>query len=130
MSYYLCFKKGGVQLYNACRSTKLYEAFLNAPWGEWEKMAITEFENARHKLIRDKEQLEDAKDTYTQILKTETERESKFELIDAIKEFVREIKKVETALIQVDMLESIWKEGEYSEDETEKVNIGLDWGIF
>jgi hypothetical protein len=130
MSYYLCFKKGGVQIYNSCRCTRLYGAFQNAPWDKWEKMAITEFENARHKLIRDRESLEDSKDTYIQIFESETNRESKFELIDAIKEFTRDIKEIDTTLIQIDMLEDIWREGEYSEDEAKRANVGLEWGIF
>ena len=130
MSYYLCFKKGGIKIYNTCRCTKLYGAFQNAPWDKWEKMAITEFEDARHILIRDRENLEDTKDTYIRNFECETDITSKFELLDAIKEFSKEIKEINIALIQVDMLEGIWKEEEFSEDEKTKLYGGLEWGIF
>jgi hypothetical protein len=103
---------------------------LNAPWDEWKHMAITEFENARHKLIRDRESFEDTIDTYNEMFRTSTSWEERWDTVTQIKEIKQEIKEINTALIQVDMLQDIWKEEKFSEDEKIKVYGGLEWGIF
>lgn len=130
MGYYLCFRKGGVNIYSTGVSSKLACAFVNAPWDEWKHMAITEFENARYKLIRDRESLEDTVDIYNQMFKTSTVWEERWDTITQIKEIKQEIREINTALIQVDMLQDIWKEEKFSEDEKTKLYGGLEWGVF
>ena len=130
MSYYLCFRKGGVKIFNTCRVTKLYSAFVNAPFDEWKPMEKQVFETARYTLEMKEDHIKDQIDTYNRMFESSKEWDERWDTLTAIKEFEDELKEIKNAKIQLDMLENIFNEGEYAETAEEKATFGLEWGIF
>ena len=130
MSYYLCFRKGGVKIFNTCRATKLYSAFPNAPFDEWKPMKDHEFESARCALEIREDQVKEQINFYNRMFESSKEWEDRWDALTTIKEYENELKEVEAAKVQLDMLEDIFNEGEYAETDEEKATVGLEWGIF
>lgn len=127
MSYYLVFRKNGVEILSLGTSHSLAQAFVHKPHDKWAPMARTEFSDAMHTLIRQDEEMEDRIDTYTRMLKTSENWEDRFEAISVIKELEKERKAIAEAKVMLNMLEMIWTEGAYSDDGDKS---GLDWGVF
>lgn len=130
MSYYLCFRKGGIKIFNTCRITKLYSAFLNAPFNEWKSMEKQAFEIARRTLEVNENYIKDQIIIYNRMFESSKEWDERLDTLTTIKEFENELKEIEAARIQLDMLEDIFNEGECAETDEEKATFGLEWGIF
>ena len=130
MSYYLFFRKGGVNICNFCRVTELFRAFDgNAPWDKWEVMDKSEFQKARDNLKFRKDEIEDNIDTYTRLFEA-TEGPDRVDYLLSVKELEKDLELVEEAYIQLNMLENIWEETSFDEEGNSGPHMPTEWGIF
>lgn len=126
MSYVLCFRKGGVEILSLGTSHPLAEAFQNKPYDEFKFMPKTAFTDAMHVLTRQDESLEDDTEMYSKMLEYSNDWEEKWEIINRLNEIKKHRKGIAKAKIMLDMLEMIWEEGAYSDDQS---NVGLEWAV-
>lgn len=136
MSYYLCFRKGGKDIINFCRCTKLYgclHAF--APWGRWEEVSVEKFQEGKEICYKEIESLNENLYRYEKIISGNLTYEDRVSCVDAILECKNDIEDFQRVLIQIDMLieicnkkQDIEPEEEYGEWQEE--DSPMKWGIF
>ena len=126
MSYSLVFKKGGVEILSLGAGHPLSTAFLDKPYDEFESMPRTAFADAMHTLIRQDESYEDDAEMYNKMLEHSTKWEDKWEIVSRLHDIKKYRKALAEAKVMLDMLEMIWEEGAYSDDQS---NTGLEWAV-
>ena len=127
MSYSLVFKKDGVQILSFGVSHPLAVAFTDKPWDNWETMPRSAFADARNVLTRQDEDFVDDMDIYNKMLEYSQTWENRHDAAHELNELKKERRAIADAKVMLDMLEWIWEEGAYSEDQS---NMGLEWGVF
>jgi hypothetical protein len=131
MSYYLCFKKKGVQIYNTSRSTRLYEVLSPmATWESWHKVTKENLyqgkESAKHKIEYLKKQIGQYE---TALEGCNCNFSERLEIVGEITSMKEDIRYYEVALVQINMLIDIWDEPDIFDDENHEPTL-LEWGIF
>lgn len=126
MSYTLVFKKGGVEILSLGNGHPLSNAFLDKPYGEFEAMPRTAFAEAIHHLIRQDEDCEDDVEMLTKMLEYTNDWEERWEIVSRLNSIKKERKAIADAKVMLDMLEMIWEEGAYCDDQS---NMGLEWAV-
>ena len=126
MSYSLVFKKGGVEILSLGAGHPLSNAFLDKPYDEFKPMPRTAFADAIHTLIRQDESLEDDTEMCVKMLEYSSNWEERWELITRLNNIKTNRKAIADAKVMLRMLEMIWKEGEYTDNQS---NIGLEWAV-
>ena len=125
MSYSLVFKKGGVEILSLGTGHPLSAAFLDKPHDEFEPMPRTAFADAMHALIRKDESYEDDAEMYTKMLEHSNDWEEKWELVSRLNDIKKYRKSLAEAKIMLNMLEMIWTEGSYTNEDI----LGLEWAV-
>lgn len=126
MSYVLCFKKGGVEIFSLGASHPLAIAFLDKPYDDFKPMPKSSFVDAMHNLIRQDEVFEDDTDMLTKMLEHLTNWEEKWDVINRLNDIKKERRVIEKAKIMLEMLEMIWEECDSSDGNS---NSGLEWAV-
>ena len=130
MSHTLVFKKDGVEILSLGVGHPMAVAFLDKPYGEFQAMPRTAFADARHTLILQDESLADDYETAEKILTYTSKDDVIWDSVIRMRNIKTERKSIADAKVMVDMLEMIWEEGEYIDNESKVVkNIGLEWGV-
>ena len=125
MSYTLVFKKGGIEILSLGTGHPLATAFLDKPCDEFEPMPRTAFADAMHTLIRQDESYEDDAEMFNKMLEYSTEWEDKWELVSRLNDIKKDRKALAEAKVMLDMLEMIWTEGSYTNEDI----LGLEWAV-
>ena len=125
MSYSLVFKKGGVEILSLGTGHPLATAFLDKPYDEFEPMPRTAFADAMHTLIRQDESLEDDYEIMEKMLAYTPKQDELWELVSRLNEIKKERRAIADAKIMLHMLEMIWEEGSYYNEDI----LGLEWAV-
>ena len=127
MSYYLHFRKGGVNICNFCRVTSMYQVFDNMPPfdDKWEPVTRRQLEDgkavAKSLIKADTKHLEKLQ----MIFDKTTDSEERWELADRIFDTKEVCKEYEKVIMQIDFLIQILEETDNQGNE-----IPMEWGIF
>lgn len=136
MSYYLSFRKGGKDIINFCRCTKLYGCLNHfASWEKWTRVSIEELQAGKETCYKEIKSLNEDLYRYEKIISGNLTYEDRASCVDAILECENDIKDFQKVLIQIDMLieicnqkQNIEPEEEYGEWQEE--DSPMEWGIF
>ena len=127
MSYTLIFKKGEVEILSLGTSHPLAIAFTDKPWDSWEPMPRSSFADALNVLTRQDEDFADDMDMYSKMLEYAKTWEDRLDAAHELNELKRERRANADAKVMLHMLEMIWEEGAFTDDQS---NMGLSWGVF
>lgn len=126
MSCSLVFKKGGVDILSLGAGHPLATAFLDKPYDDFQSMPRHSFADAMHTLIRQDESFEDDTDMLTKMLEHSTDWEERWEIITRLNDIKKERRALADAKVMLQMLEMIWEEGAYCDDQS---HMGLEWAV-
>jgi hypothetical protein len=136
MSYYLCFRKGGKDIINFCRCTKLYGCLNEfAPWDKWEEVSLDDLNAGKEVCYKEIERISIDLDKCERLLSGNLDYENRVSTIDAIVDYENDLKDFQEILVQIDMLISICKQKQHIEPEEEygewqEEDSPMEWGIF
>lgn len=127
MSATLCFRKGGVEILSIGTGHPLAMAFINKPYDKWEKMKESEIDFALDTIRNKIDCLNNELSVCERVLGGLTDWEERFELAKQMNDIELEIEQVKSTVPMIKLLQMIWDEGRYTENES---NMGLEWGVF
>lgn len=127
MSATLCFRKSGIEILSIGTGHPLAMAFINKPHEKWAKMKETEFDFAFEVIQNRIDCLNNELSVCGRVLDGLTDWEERFELAKQMNDIELEIEQVKSTVPMVKLLQMIWDEGRYIENES---NMGLEWGVF
>ena len=125
MSHTLVFKKGGVEILSLGTGHALSTAFLDKPYDKFEPMPRTAFADAMHTLIRQDESLEDDYEMVEKMLAYTPKQDELWELVSRLNDIKKERRAIVDAKVMLHMLEMIWTEGSYTNEDI----LGLEWAV-
>ena len=127
MSATLCFRKGGIEILSIGTGHPLAMAFVNKPHEKWAKMKENEFDFVLEVIQNSIDCLKNELSVCERVLGGIADWEERFELAKQMNDIELEIEQVKSTVPMVKLLQMIWEEGMYTDNES---NMGLEWGVF
>lgn len=129
MSYYLYFRKNGIDLCNFGRHSALYNTFCDVvSWEGWKSFSNSDLLNGKKGIENHIKCIDKRLKNYEKVLDKIVDFDERMDACEAMNELEEDKERYYQALIQIDMLLRI-SEPDYTEIGDEKFPV-MEWGIF